>query len=217
MKKIESSVLARHYGYPFARAQLDFANAAKDIKILLLDVDGVLTDGSMVFDGGGEANKRFNVLDGFGLKLIQQAGIQPVVVTGSAKDLVETRLRLLGVSRAYYEVKDKLRLVDQLLNVMGLSWSNVASIGDDWPDLPSICLSAISAVPNTAHPELIKHARYVTRNGAGQGCVREFCDLILSARGEYSVYLSEMMDRIEAYKKSSGSLGSQASHLDSVA
>ncbi len=217
MKKIESSVLARHYGYPFARAQLDFANSAKDIKILLLDVDGVLTDGSMLFDGGGESAKRFNVLDGFGLKLIQQAGIQPIVVTGSAKGLVAPRLRVLGVDRAYYEVKDKLRVVDSILGTMGLSWANVASIGDDWPDLPSICLSAISAAPSTAHPELIRHARYVTRSAGGQGCVREFCDLILSARGQYSLYLDEMMVRIEEYKKSSGSLGSQATHLDAVA
>ena len=109
---------------------------AQGVKVVFFDVDGVLTDGGLLISESGETLKRFNTLDGHGLKLLQQADITPVVITG--RDSVPLRLRLtaLGITNAYFGTEDKRPCAEQTLQVLGLTWAQAAAMGDDWPDMP---------------------------------------------------------------------------------
>jgi 3-deoxy-D-manno-octulosonate 8-phosphate phosphatase (KDO 8-P phosphatase) len=158
---------------------------AQDVKVAFFDVDGVLTDGGLLISESGETLKRFNTLDGHGLKLLQQAGITPVVITG--RDSVPLRLRLsaLGITNAYFGTEDKRPCAEQSLKVLGLTWGQAAAMGDDWPDLPVMRRCAVSCAPANAHPEVRGIAKYVTQARGGHGAAREFCDLLIVASGRY--------------------------------
>jgi 3-deoxy-D-manno-octulosonate 8-phosphate phosphatase (KDO 8-P phosphatase) len=164
---------------------------AQGIKVVFFDVDGVLTDGGLLISESGETLKRFNTLDGHGLKLLQQAGITPVVITG--RDSVPLRLRLtaLGVTRAYFGTEDKCPCAEQTLQDLGLTWKQAAAMGDDWPDIPVMRRCAISCAPVNAHTEVRAIAGYVTKAAGGHGAAREFCDLLMLASGRYV----ELFDR----------------------
>lgn len=189
------------YGFEFKEKAAEFVRVAEAIKVAIFDVDGVLTDGGMPYIESGENYKRFNVLDGHGIKQLKAAGILPVVITGSHSRLLRSRFRVLGIDHAMYGVEDKLDAATRLLGKLGVKWSEVAAIGDDWPDLPNICLSAISAAPANAHPEVKLRASYVTTASGGHGAAREFIDLLLYARGYYQKDLRSMLKKIEAAKK----------------
>jgi 3-deoxy-D-manno-octulosonate 8-phosphate phosphatase (KDO 8-P phosphatase) len=158
---------------------------AQDVRIAFFDVDGVLTDGGLLISESGETLKRFNTLDGHGLKLLQQSGITPVVITG--RDSVPLRLRLsaLGITNAYFGTEDKRPCAEQSLQALGLTWEQAAAMGDDWPDLPVMRRCAVSCAPANAHPEVRGIANYVTQASGGHGAAREFCDLLMVASGRY--------------------------------
>jgi 3-deoxy-D-manno-octulosonate 8-phosphate phosphatase (KDO 8-P phosphatase) len=158
---------------------------AQGIKVAFFDVDGVLTDGSLLFSEVGETIKRFNTLDGHGLKLLQQAGITPVVITGRDSKALRVRLQALGVVHAHYGTEDKKPAAEQSLKVLGLDWSQAAAMGDDWPDLPVMRHSAFSCAPANAHVEVLVVADHVTAARGGDGAAREFCDILLVASGRY--------------------------------
>ena len=120
---------------------------AKDIRALLLDVDGVLTDGGLYFTETGETSKRFNTLDGHGLKLLQRAGIQPVIITGRDSAALRVRLNALNIQHAHFGVEDKRRAALSALQSLGLSWAQTAAMGDDWPDLPMLLPSTLAMSP----------------------------------------------------------------------
>lgn len=189
------------YGFEFKEAAKKFERAASNVKLVIFDVDGVLTDGGMPYFESGEHHKRFNVLDGHGIKQLKAAGLLPVVITGSHARLMRKRLAALGMEEhAQFNVEDKLVAAQRLLAKLGLDWSQVAAIGDDWPDLPNICLAAVTAAPANAHPEVRARAGYVTQSMGGYGAAREFCDLLLHARGHYQQDLASMLARIKAAK-----------------
>ena len=167
--------------------------AAQGIKIAFFDIDGVMTDGGLLFTEAGETIKRFNILDGLGLKLLQRAGITPVVITGRDSKPLRKRLEALGVLEAHYGTEDKRPAAEKTLAALGLDWSQAAAMGDDWPDLPVMRRSAIAVAPPDAHIEVRQSARYVTQAAAGQGAAREFCDLLLVASGHYA-------ELLEAYR-----------------
>ena len=156
---------------------------AQDVRIAFFDVDGVLTDGGLYFSGEGETLKRFNTLDGHGLKLLQQAGITPAVVTGRDSKALRLRLAALGVTRARFGTEDKLPAAQEMLAELGLEWSQAAVIGDDWPDLPLLRRCALACAPAQAHVQARALADHVTAAPGGQGAAREFCDLLLVAGG----------------------------------
>jgi len=110
--------------------------AAQGVRVAFFDVDGVLTDGGLYLSDQGEPFKRFHILDGLGLKLIQQAGITPVVITGRDSPALRARLRALGVVHAHFGTETKRPAAEQSLTELGLSWTQAAAMGDDWPDLP---------------------------------------------------------------------------------
>jgi 3-deoxy-D-manno-octulosonate 8-phosphate phosphatase (KDO 8-P phosphatase) len=163
--------------------------AAQGIRVAFFDVDGVLTDGGIFFSEQGETLKRFHILDGLGLKLLQRAGITPVVITGRDSAPLRTRLQALGVQHVHYGTEDKRPAAEQTLAQLGLDWSKAAAMGDDWPDLPVLGRVALPVAPPHAHPEVRQRARYVTQAAAGQGAAREFCDLLLVASGRYAQLL----------------------------
>lgn len=158
---------------------------AQDVRILFLDVDGVLTDGGLLFSEQGETLKRFNTLDGHGIKLLQKAGITTAVVTGRDSAPLRLRLQQLGVTHVRYGTEDKLPAAQAILDTLGLQWSQAAAMGDDWPDLPVMCRSALACAPANAHAECLAVASYVTPMPGGQGAVRAVCDLLLTATGAY--------------------------------
>jgi len=179
---------------------------AQGIKVAFFDVDGVLTDGGLYFSeypdgheravtlGGfrsaGEIIKRFNTLDGHGLKLLQQAGITPAVITGRDSPVLRARLQALGITHAQFGTEDKRPAAEMILQTLGLDWRAAAAMGDDWPDLPMMCRAALSCAPAQAHPEVRARASYVTQALGGHGAAREWCDLLLIASGRYAGLLA---------------------------
>lgn len=180
---------------------------AQNIKVAFFDVDGVLTDGGLYFgeyppgddratqhEGfttGGETLKRFNTLDGHGLKLLQRAGITPAVITGRDSVVLRSRLHALGVTHTHYGTEDKRPAAEITLKELGLDWSQAAFMGDDWPDLPVMRRVAFSCAPANAHVEVRALATHVTQARGGDGAVREFCDLLMVASGRYAALLQE--------------------------
>ena len=159
---------------------------AQGIRIVFFDVDGVLTDGGLYFSEHGETIKRFNTLDGHGLKLLQKAGITPAVVTGRDSLALRVRLQALGITHARFGTEDKAPAAQDILDELGLSWSNAAAMGDDWPDLALMRRAAFACAPAQAHTEVKAQAHYVTQREGGFGAARELCDLLLVASGRYA-------------------------------
>ncbi len=180
---------------------------AQGIKVAFFDVDGVLTDGGLYFSeypdghekaaspGGlrsaGEIIKRFNTLDGHGLKLLQKAGITPAVVTGRDSAVLRARLQALGITHAHFGTEDKRPAAEMVLQTLGLDWSAAAAMGDDWPDLPLLRRAALGCAPANAHAEVRAQAHFVTQACGGHGAVRELCDVLLVASGRYASLLHD--------------------------
>jgi 3-deoxy-D-manno-octulosonate 8-phosphate phosphatase (KDO 8-P phosphatase) len=162
---------------------------AQGVRLVFFDVDGVLTDGGLYFGDSGENIKRFNTLDGHGLKLLARAGITPAVITGRDSKPLRLRLAALGIEHVHYDTEDKLPAAQQVLDVLGLDWSQTAAMGDDWTDLPVLRRSALACAPPNAHEEVKAVSHHVTRARGGDGAVREVCDLLLVASGKYVDFL----------------------------
>ncbi len=158
---------------------------AQGIKVAFFDVDGVLTDGGLLFSEHGETLKRFNTLDGHGLKLLQRAGITPAVITGRDSAPLRKRLAALGISHAHFGTEDKYPAAQHTLQQLGLGWEQAAAMGDDWPDLPLLRHAALACAPAHAHIEVRARAHFVTQQSGGHGAVRELCDLLLMGCGRY--------------------------------
>ena len=160
--------------------------AAQGVRLLLLDVDGVLTDGGLLYGAEGEALKPFNSMDGYGLKQLARAGITLAVITGRDSPALRRRVADLGITHVSYGCADKLAAARDLLAQLGFDWAQVAAVGDDWPDLPLLARAALPCTPPGAHADALALARHVTRAPAGSGAVREVCDLLLMASGQYA-------------------------------
>jgi 3-deoxy-D-manno-octulosonate 8-phosphate phosphatase (KDO 8-P phosphatase) len=160
--------------------------AAQGMRVAFFDVDGVLTDGGLYLGETGEPLKRFNILDGLGLKLVAQAGITPVVITGRDSPALRSRLAALGIAHAHYGAEQKLARAEETLAKLGVSWREAAGMGDDWPDLPVLRRCAFACAPANAHAEVKAIAHHVTQQAGGHGAAREFCDLLLVASGRYA-------------------------------
>ena len=173
----------------FVGSALNFAPElllqAQPVRVVFFDVDGVLTDGGLHFTEQGETIKRFNTLDGHGIKLLQKAGITPAVVTGRDSAPLRLRLKQLGVEHVVYGTEEKVPAAQAILDKLGLAWSQAAAMGDDWPDVPVMQRCALACAPRNAHAQNLAIADYVTHLAGGQGAVRELCDLLLVATGQY--------------------------------
>ncbi len=159
------------------------------MRCAIFDVDGVLTDGRLYIGEHGETVKAFHALDGHGLKLLQQGGIAPLVITGRDSAAVRRRVADLGLAHALYGVHDKLAAAQSLLASLGIDWADTAAIGDDWPDLPLLRRAGLACASANAHAEVRAIAHHVTSRPGGHGAAREFCDLLLMAAGRYAELL----------------------------
>ena len=159
---------------------------AAGVRVAFFDVDGVLTDGGLYMSEQGETIKRFNTLDGHGIKLLQEAGITPAVITGRDSPALRARLAALGITHAHFGTEDKRPAAEVTMRALGLDWTQAAAMGDDWPDLPVMQRAAFCSAPANAHTEVKAIAHHVTTASGGHGAAREFCDVLLVAGGRYA-------------------------------
>ena len=155
---------------------------ANDIRLLVLDVDGVLTDGRLYFSSRGEEMKCFHVRDGAGIVHLVRAGIQVAVISGRNSKAVERRMSELGVTWIRQGVDDKLTVLRELLDILGIGPQAVASMGDDVADLPIFEVARLAIAVADAHRSVKSQAHFITQAAGGQGAVREVCDLILESQ-----------------------------------
>ena len=156
---------------------------ARQVKLLLLDVDGVLTDGSITYlSGGGEA-KSFNTQDGLGIKLLQDSGVAVGIITARSSEAVERRAQDLQFAHVFQGKQDKLTVYESILKETGLRPPQTAYMGDDLMDLPILNRVGFAVAPANAVAEVRQRVHYTTESGGGRGAVREICDLILEAQG----------------------------------
>jgi 3-deoxy-D-manno-octulosonate 8-phosphate phosphatase (KDO 8-P phosphatase) len=164
----------------------------KAIRLLLLDVDGVMTDGRIVYGNDETEFKQFDVKDGLGIKLLKQAGIEVGVVTGRKSEALARRCRELGIDLLFESVRDKGALLPMILKHMHLKAKEIAFIGDDIPDLALMHKIGLAIAVADAHAVVRQHADWITQAKGGRGAVREVCELILQAQGRWQRILKEI-------------------------
>jgi 3-deoxy-D-manno-octulosonate 8-phosphate phosphatase (KDO 8-P phosphatase) len=169
---------------------MSLAARIKPLRLVAFDVDGVLTDGGLYLSDSGEEFKRFNSLDGHGLKMLKASGVELAIITGRTSKCVELRAKNLGITRLYQGVEDKLAVMQSLLAELKLAPEAAAFMGDDVVDLPVLRRVGLAlSVPDA--PQVVRdHAHYVSQRDAGHGAVREVCELILGAQGTLDAQLA---------------------------
>ncbi|OAT16157.1 3-deoxy-D-manno-octulosonate 8-phosphate phosphatase [Buttiauxella noackiae ATCC 51607] len=172
--------LATCYGPVSTRVMEQAAN----VRLLILDVDGVMSDGLIYMGNSGEELKAFNVRDGYGIRCVLTSDIEVAIITGRKAKLLEDRCETLGITHLYQGQSDKLLAFEDLLDKLAIPAEQVAYVGDDLIDWPVMAKVGLSVAVADAHPLLIPRADYVTRIAGGRGAVREVCDLLLLAQGK---------------------------------
>ena len=157
----------------------------KSVKLLMLDVDGVLTDGKIIYNDRGEEIKAFNVRDGHGLKLLMRAGIEVALITGRKSKVVLHRARDLGIKKVYQRVTNKIEIYEKILKEKKLKDIHVGFVGDDLVDIPVLKRAGFSAAVGDAIPEVKKVVDYVASKRGGEGAVREICELLLKVQNKW--------------------------------
>ena len=160
----------------------DLLKKAKLITLLVLDVDGVLTDGKLYFSNNGDEFKAFNTLDGQGIKMLQNSGVEVAIITGRQSKLVKQRADNLGIRHLMQSREDKLAALDELRTILNLDYPQIAFLGDDLPDLPAIRKAGLGMTVSNGHRLVVEHAQWQTSAKGGNGAVREACEFIMQAQ-----------------------------------
>ena len=184
-KKINVDTLQPAFSVPE-----DVREKARNIKLLILDIDGVMTNGSLFFDNHGQEYKAFNSLDGHGLKMLQNSGVTVAIITGRKSTLVEHRMHDLGITHLHQGHADKLPVFKSIQKEMGLSRSQIAYGGDDVVDLPVMLNAGFAISVANGHHLAKQFSDWVTPTPGGQGAVRDICELLMYAQGNYSRMMS---------------------------
>ena len=171
----------------------DLTARAQHIRLLVLDVDGVLTDGGLFFGDDGQEYKMFNSRDGHGMRMLQDAGIPIAIITGRQSEVVKHRMENLGVAHVYQGQREKLPAFEALLQEVGLAAEQVAYVGDDVVDLPILTRVGLAIAVQDAHTLVKQHAHWTTPQGGGRGAVRDVCELILQAQGRLDAALGHYL------------------------
>jgi 3-deoxy-D-manno-octulosonate 8-phosphate phosphatase (KDO 8-P phosphatase) len=167
----------------------DLLERAARIKLLALDVDGTLSDGRLWFTTDGKEIKAFNVMDGLGMKLLHENGVEVALITARDSPIVQQRARELGLRHVYQGSRDKLDSLQHLSRALSVKAEQIAYMGDDLPDLPVLRSVGLAAAPSNAHPWIRERVHCVTPAGGGEGAVRQLCDVILLAQGKVEALL----------------------------
>ena len=158
---------------------------ASKIEIAMFDVDGVMTDGGMIFDEDGKEYKVFNAKDGQGLVMLNKAGIKTIIITAKESYMVQKRFESLGFTRIYQGQRNKERALEEVVDEFDVRFEQIAYMGDDLPDLGVLKRVGLSSCPKDAVEEVVKVCRFVSKKDGGRGAVRELCDLILKNHCEF--------------------------------
>jgi len=161
----------------------DILDKAKHIKLVIFDVDGVLTDGSLYLGDDGQEYKAFHSRDGHGMKMLQHSGVEIGIITGRSSEVVKHRMASLGIEHVYQGRLEKLPAFRDLAAIMGLPESQIAYVGDDVVDLPIMVRAGLAIAVQDAHALVKKHAHWQTPSPGGRGAAREVCELIMEAQG----------------------------------
>lgn len=168
----------------------DLAARARAIRLVIFDVDGVLTDGSLYFDNDGHEYKAFGSRDGHGIKMLKASGVVPAIITGRTSNVVLHRARNLGIERIYQGVEDKLEAYEQMCAELGVGHEQVACMGDDIVDLPILRRCGLATTVPEAPPEVRARAHWVATQAGGRGAARELCELIMRAQDTWAAQLA---------------------------
>lgn len=168
---------------------MSIENQASQIKLLICDVDGVLTNGKVILGNDQQEFKHFNIKDGLGIRLLQKAGVETAIITAKLSEAVKNRAAQLGIEHVFQGVSDKKTQYETLKTALNLNDQDIAYIGDDWIDLPVMTRVGLSCAVADAHPEVCNRAHVTTQAKGGEGAVRELADIILKAQGKYDALL----------------------------
>lgn len=166
---------------------------ARNLRLMAFDVDGVLTDGTLYLSDSGEEIKGFNTLDGLGLKLLQDSGVELAIITGRESRLVALRAQNLGISRLHQGIADKLAIFEGIRTELGLQPEQCGYMGDDLPDLPVLTRCGFAATVPQAPAAVRQRVHYISQVAAGSGAAREVCDFVLQAQGRLDEAISRFL------------------------
>jgi 3-deoxy-D-manno-octulosonate 8-phosphate phosphatase (KDO 8-P phosphatase) len=169
------------------------AEKAAQLLLMGFDVDGVLTDGTLYFTSRGDEMKAFSSLDGHGLKMLQRAGVEVVIISGRSSPALELRARNLGIAELHMAVEDKRGVLAELAARRGIDMARTGYMGDDVVDLPILRAAGFSATVADGHDEVRARVDYVAKKVGGRGAAREVCDLILRAQGKWDAAMAEYL------------------------
>ncbi len=185
----DSTMLDRRYN----ELRHDVRERAARVKLAVFDVDGVLTDGRLLYSEDGRESKEFHVHDGLGLKRLLANGIEVAIITARSSRVVANRMAELGIAHVYQGQGDKRACMHQLLNALNLSADDVAYTGDDLPDLRAMSEVGLAIAVANAHPWVLDRAHWRTSRNGGAGAARDVCDLILAAQGKSALELERAL------------------------
>jgi 3-deoxy-D-manno-octulosonate 8-phosphate phosphatase (KDO 8-P phosphatase) len=171
----------------------DILAKAAQIKLIIFDVDGVLTDGSLFIGDDGEEYKAFHSRDGHGMKMLRATGVEIGIITGRTSNVVRHRMQSLGIHHVYQGQLEKLPAFQQLTTKLGIDPQQVAYVGDDVVDLPILTRAGLAVAVADAHPLVKRHAHWITPCGGGRGAARDICELIMEAQGTLDASLQHYL------------------------
>ncbi len=172
----------------------DVLEKAAAVRLVVFDVDGVLTDGSLFLGDDGQEYKAFHSRDGHGMKMLQASGVEIAVITGRTSQVVVHRMDNLGVRHVYQGQLDKLPAFEDLLQKLAIPAEQVAYVGDDVVDLPTMRRAGLAVAVQDAHPLVKQHAHWCTPSKGGRGAARDLCELIMSAQGTLDAQLGRYLE-----------------------
>ena len=171
----------------------DVIERARSIQIVVFDVDGILTDGTLYLTDDGEEIKAFNSRDGHGMKMLKSSGVELAIITARESRCVKLRAEDLNISLLYQGEKNKLKAFESLVTKLGLDMSSCAYVGDDLIDLPIMTRCGLSICVPSAHTLVKNHVHYVTNSEGGHGAVREICEMVMLAQGTLDAQLEKYL------------------------
>jgi len=192
---LRQRALARHGGKSGPVNRAACLNRAKAIKLLLLDVDGVLTDGSITYTHSGDEIKTFHCRDGFGMTMLKKIGVEVGLISARQSEAVTRRAHDLKLTHVFQGTRHKLAVFTELLHELKLTPAEVAFMGDDWLDLAVLNQVGLAATVADGMPELKPFVHFVAEHQGGRGAVRDLCDLIIEAQGQRQALLEDYLTR----------------------
>ena len=168
------------------------------IKLLILDCDGVLSDGKVIYGDNEIELKSFSAKDGLGIRMLSFSDIKVAIITGRESQALFRRCKDLRIEYLFQKVRNKLVKVQEILEELKLTWQNVAYMGDDWNDYPALKKAYFSAVPNDANEDIKTKVDFIANSKGGEGAVREFIDFILKKQGKYEKAVAAFIEHLES-------------------